>query len=171
MKCVAIALMMLATQMLAFGQNQSSQSGSATVEPDEWVATHLDEIHQMTRADWLKLDYPLSKPVFVAFTPTQKEAFWRDKIQEVLALEWSDAERAHIKECLAWMETHREMFSGSNKAILQESEDFFLEWAAEGIEKFRWSKHLPAAIAVAGNRMTNKNGDLIPLKGETCRLR
>ncbi len=168
---LAFLVIMFVTHTVGFGQG-AAQDNNSVENPKEWVASHLDEIHKMTRADWLKLDYTVSKAVLRAFTPEQKVAFWKDKIAETLQLDWSLEERAHIEKLYAWIDGNIEMFSApSDKSKQDKAQEFFLKWAEEGETKFGWPKQLPLAIAVSGNRLSNKEGDLIPLRGESCGIR
>ena len=137
--------------------------------PQEWVKTHKEEIGKMTRADWLQLSAPLARPVFAAFSPEQKYAFWCDKLSETKAMDgWSDAERGHIQKIIDWLQDHKDIFDDASDADKKEMENFFVEWSKEGTEQFGWSRQLAGAIIAKGNKLKNTKGEVIPMKDADC---
>lgn len=138
--------------------------------PKEWVSEHKDEIAKMNRADWLKLDDSVSRAVLNAFTPEQKWAFWKDKFEETMQLDWSVAERQHIQALIDWLESDHDIFSG-DPSNLNKVNEFCTQWMNDGIKQLGWTKGLAYSILAYGNKLLNKNGEIVPLKGQSCLIK
>ncbi len=128
---------------------------------DEWVKENLSEIRQMTRSEWLQVDETLARPVYRAFTPEQRIAFWQDRFNETKKLSWTDEELAHIQEAEDFMNSHLDFF---HDELLPEQEDelelFFYKWQKFGIEQLGWKPSVALAIITSGEKLKNTNGDL-----------
>ena len=138
--------------------------------PKEWVSEHKDEIAKMNRADWLNLDYPLSREVLNAFSPEQKWAFWKDKFEETMQMDWSVAERQHLQKLIDWLESDHNLFSG-DPSNLNKVNEFCTQWMNDGIKQLGWTKELACSILGCGNKLLNKKGEIVPLKGQSCLIK
>lgn len=129
---------------------------------DEWVKENLSEIRQMTRSEWLQVDdETLARPIYRAFTPKQRIAFWKDRFQEIKDLPWSDAELAHIQAAENFMNSHLDFFYDE---LLSEEEDelelFFYKWQKFGIEQLGWKPSVALAIVTSGYKLKNVKGEV-----------
>ena len=62
---------------------------------NEWAQQNLDKIRIMKRNQWNNLDESRKRAAYVAFTPEQKIALWKGKVEQILTLEWSEEELEH----------------------------------------------------------------------------
>lgn len=144
---------------------------NARIEADEateqWVQKNIDDIHKMTRKDWLNVSETMSIPIYLAFTPQQKQAFWLDKAKEVMALDgWGTSEKEHLQKLITFLHNHPDAFKTPIKESDNKSEIslFFEDWTEYATSTLGWSKGTIAAIIGKGNVMINKAGELKPLK-------
>lgn len=129
---------------------------------DSWVKEHLPEIRSMTRSEWMELPASVDRAAYVAFTPEQKLAFWRDKFAEVLAMSsWSEAEVAHIRKAANFIETHVDIFADGGLTSSEEDEldTFFYKWKKYGQEQLGWDKEVAYYIAASGLPMPERGND------------
>lgn len=130
-----------------------------------WVKNNLSEIHQMSRGEWLHVSPSTSSAIYRAFTPQQRIQFWKDKLDEVMAMKWSKGELSHIKKVDNFISSHQDFFSEEKLTDdqLNELETFFYKWQKEGESLFGWNAKVAISIAGAGNRLKNTQGELISL--------
>lgn len=135
---------------------------SCDEDVDFWIKEHLEEIHGMSRADWLDADPEFSIALYRAFTPKQKIEFWRNKFQEVKKLHWSEEEKAHIIRAEKYLESHVDFFDdGSlNEKQQDEVELFFYEWIETAKKDLGWEKETAYSIVASGNRVLDTKGTL-----------
>ena len=134
-------------------------------EINDYVVEHLDNIQKMTRSEWLSCEEEKKGPMFGAFNPEQKVSFWKEKLNEVLLLEWNDLERKHIIELLDFVEDPDNLcFFNTGIEKTEEQTDFFdifvIKWVEYAYETLKWNKHQVAAIVASGNKMIDKTGQL-----------
>ena len=133
---------------------------SCNPEINEWTKSHLSEITQMSRNSWLKQrDHGYKMAIYAAFTPQQKFTFWKEKIAEVIELDWNSDEKKHILSLNSYIEEHRELFN--TKTFDEDSFDRYMYlWFETAKEKFKWSNETLFAMVVSGEIMTDKTGTL-----------
>lgn len=120
-----------------------------------------------TRAEWLQLDYSVSRQALVDMTPEQKQLFWIDKINETLQFDWNPEERRHLNRVITWLKENPGAFeNGKSEEELKYVEDFLMQWAKTAEQELGWSKKLIAALLTTGNSLKDKSGDIIFLKGQ-----
>ena len=138
---------------------------------DIWVKENLSLIRKMERKDWLKANASRSRAIYRAFTVDQKKNFWNDKFSEVEKLSWRPEELAHIKKAESFVKEHEYLFSGDKLTDeqLNEVDMFFYKWQQYAIEKLGWNKKQCIAIAGSGNKMKNKNGDIVALQSTSIK--
>lgn len=153
--CAVVALLLMSC-------SSDELTYSCDKEIDRWVKSNLNEIQQMTRAEWLGLNRGYAIATYRAFTPQQKVIFWQEKLAEVKQLPWSEEERAHIAHVEDFISSHKEYFSDEPLAEdqIDELELFFYRWMRDGIEKFGWNETVALSIAGTGLRVVNTEGEL-----------
>lgn len=129
---------------------------------DSWVKEHIDEIHGMTRAEWLETDAKFSLAIYRAFTYEQRIEFWREKFHEVMQLPWEDAELTHIQEAEKFFEKHLELFKGDklSDSQLDEVEVFLYKWRSTAQKELGWKPEVVSAIIASGDKVLNTHGKL-----------
>lgn len=134
---------------------------------DIWVKSHLTEIHQMDRKEWLNTDISTGIAIYRAFTPQQRIQFWRDKMKEVKAMKWSKQELLHIQKVEDFINKHLDFFSGKKLTDeqLDELETFFYKWKKDGELLYEWNDEVAIAIAGTGNRVMNTAGKIVSRTG------
>lgn len=151
--------------VITFGFVMSACSGdepiySCNAEVDKWVREHVEEIHSMTRADWLESDAEFSIPIYRAFTPEQRVDFWRKKFQELYKLAWTAGELSLIKEAESFFENHLSMFGNEDPTEMQldEAELFIYKWSEKARRDFSWSDSMIGAIIASGDKLLDTRG-------------
>ncbi len=129
---------------------------------NQWVRDNLNQIHKMSRNDWSKVSNSMKRPIYRAFTPDQKIAFWLQRIAEIQELGWSQNEKEHIQKVSDFINTHNEFFfvKTLNDEQLDELEMFFYRWIQESIDRFGWSERVAKSIVATGYRLKNKDGEI-----------
>lgn len=154
---MVICLSLLPTAIYAQGQQQVCNT---SVE-DTWIKENKEKIKTMTRKDWLALkeNENIKKAVFSAFSPEQKQKFWEDKTLEVInQFEWNDKEKAHLNSLLERIRNGNAFSEDINN---EEFLEFTIKWSEYATNELKWSRRLVYAIAGDGNRLKNKEGELI----------
>lgn len=129
---------------------------------NKWVNSHIAEIHNMNRNDWLKTNQSIGRAVYNAFTAEQKFSFWKEKFQELKKIPWKDGELLHIEKAEKFIFSHRDIFTDRKLTDdqLDVLESFFYSWMKEAEETLGWNKSMCIAIAGTGNMVLNREGDL-----------
>ncbi|MBR1378183.1 MAG: bacteriocin fulvocin C-related protein [Bacteroidaceae bacterium] len=157
--CAVVALLLMSC-------SSDELTYSCDKEIDRWVKSNLNEIQQMTRAEWLGLNRGYAIATYRAFTPQQKVIFWQEKLAEVKQLPWSEDELRHIEQVEQFINVHHGFFY---KETLTEDENdeidiFFYKWMQQGIENYGWDKLVALSIAATGYKVKNTLGELeLPL--------
>lgn len=135
---------------------------SCDPEVDKWVKEHVEEIHSMTRSEWLESDKALSVPIYRAFTPEQRINFWREKFQELKALPWSAGEIELIKDAESFFEEHLNLFGPEKNTDeqLDEVDFFFYKWCNKAKNEFSWSDDLIRLIIASGEKIQDTKGNV-----------
>lgn len=140
---------------------------------NEWVCENLSDIRTMSRTEWSKSDEKLKIPIYRAFTHQQRLDFWLGKFQEVLSLDWSDAEKKHISKLIKELESHPNFVDGYNGLSDQEKNEFdlfFYEWFEISKNEFKWSDRQLYAIVASGNTLLDTKGTLLVSKNKEATL-
>lgn len=130
-------------------------------EVNTWVKEHLDEVRSMTRAEWNELPSTVSRACYIAFTPQQKARFWDQKMQQVLTLDWSEAERQHLITLRSFIASNPDIFKPEKlyrPDMYDKFDRFMYEWYDYAQSEFGWTKHLAGSIAASGYDLINKTG-------------
>ena len=129
---------------------------------DKWAKSHDSEISKMERKHWIAMeeDIQYKMATYAAFSPNQKFSFWKEKLSEVLKLNWSSDEHEHIASLLEYIEVHKDIFDP--KKFDEDSFDKFIYlWIEKGKTQFRWNSNVIYAIAASGETMTDTKGTLL----------
>lgn len=137
---------------------------------DEWVHDNLSEIRVMSRGTWTTLEEEVKAPVYRAFTNQQRVDFWAKKLEEVLSLDWNEAEKEHIVSAYNFIKINPHFLDGYN--ILSDEEKnkfdlFFYEWIEKGKTELHWGMELMYGIVASGNRLIDKQGTLLITVNQT----
>ena len=144
-------------QMLSiFSQDRAEHGYMSATEALAWVEENSEAIPQKSRADVLALgDIMLQVVVSSRLTPVQRYAFMVEHLNEVLTLDWSAEERAHLMELYNVLARNPSLFECNNAAML---ENALLVWSTRGYELFGWVMYTPISIFASSVRMTEKAG-------------
>lgn len=129
---------------------------------NEWVSSHLQEIRKMSRQNWLNTSVEISGAIFSAFTQEQKIKFWKEKLETVKRLDWSQKEVEHINKIEEFIDNNTNLFNSVPLTDEQEDllEAFFYKWYNYGIEVLGWKENVGIAIAGSGYTLLDKEGNL-----------
>lgn len=135
---------------------------SCNEQLDEWAHANLRNIQAMDWESWQNLDEEYKRPAFAAMTPSQKILFWKDKIQQVLQLDWTNEERQHITKLYIYLENNSNMYEPEvlqDPEMAKQRESFFAQWGVDALYDLRWTDEQIIGIVHTGNRLLNTNGD------------
>jgi len=141
---------------------------------DAWVKENLTSIQMMTRNDWLKLGEDVKRAAYIAFTPEQKFIFWKEKLIEVLALNWNEAERKHLELMYKTISENPQWFAddfSKNEVEWEKFEQFTYRWRETAEADFGWDRDNIRPMIASGNKMLNTKGELQINAGTTISLR
>ena len=157
-----------------FSCSKDERVYSCDKEVDSWVKENLTNIQKMTRNDWLKLGEDVNRAAYRAFTPKQKFIFWKEKMNEVLALDWNEAEKKHIELMYETVSVNPQWFASDfskNEAEWEKFEQFTYRWVEIAEANFGWSKNIIGPMIASGNKMLNTRGELLLNVDSAIRLR
>ena len=128
---------------------------------NKWVKENLTEIQTMTRSEWKQINEPVGRACYNAFTPAQKQAFWAEKFEHDLTLEWTEQE--HIQKLANFATEHPALFDRGfmeNEALYDEFDRFVFEWKKYAETEFQWSHQLIGGLIASGYNLKDKSGTL-----------
>lgn len=140
----------------AFGVSSCSDQDDMVFSCDEsvnlWAKENIAEIREMNRAEWKTLPASKKRAAYVAFTPQQKISFWKEKLTNVMSMDWTKEEQAHIKLVYDFVNEHPDFFGGDGLTgeQLNVLDLFFYKWVDVAQNEFGWDMKLIAAIAAYG---------------------
>lgn len=119
-----------------------------------WVKKNMAEIRGLNRLQWKNLPAVKKRAAYIAFTPQQKISFWKEKLEDVMTMDFTEDEREHVRIVYDFVIEHSDYFS--KKGGLTDEEKnildlFFYKWADTAQRKFGWDMGLIAAIAASGD--------------------
>jgi len=132
-------------------------------DPDinSWVKSNLSEISLMGREDIIVKNNPVQIAIFRAFSSQQRLQVWLDKLDEVVKLDWSTEEKAHIMSIRNALK--EEWFSDEfrkDSVKFQPVNLFEKDWCLEGIKKFGWTQQLITSMVGRLEKLIDKQGNL-----------
>lgn len=162
-KLTKFILSLAVTCVFTACSSQDDIKFSCDPNADAWVKEHLDDIHKMSRSEWINADINLANPIYNAFTPEQEISFWREKIDETLKLDWSEAEHMHILALQEYLENHLYLFYESplSESSKEDLELFTYQWISTATEQLGWDESICQAICMIGYPLKSTDGTLI----------
>lgn len=127
---------------------------------NDWVFDHKEEIKEMNRENWKLLDERVKIPVYRAFNQEQRISFWKEKVKELLTLDWSEEEKQHISLLADFIEKNPNFFA-LNKKTDEESEKydiFAYKWVMKAQRDLHWDMKLITAMVANGNLLLDRSG-------------
>lgn len=124
-----------------------------------WVKDNLIEIRKMDRPQWKTLSASKKRAAYVAFTPQQKIIFWKEKLTDVMALDWTKDELEHIKLVYDFIDEHQDYFTdkGLSDEQLNVLDLFFYKWVEFARNELGWNMETIVSIAASGNDVIPEN--------------
>ncbi|WP_029904861.1 bacteriocin fulvocin C-related protein [Prevotella sp. 10(H)] len=146
---------------------------SCDPEANEWAKDNLDDIRKMTRSEWLNVDVDLQKVAYLAFTAKQKQVFWLEKTNEIMALGWSDMEAEHLKKAYNFFNNNLDFFDDDipSEQILKEADIFFYKWSEFAKDRLGWNDNLISSMYMEGYKLLDKEGNMEIAQISTKRLK
>lgn len=142
---------------------QDEEIYSCNKEINQWVHDNINDIKNMSRSTWNDLDESVKRATLRAFTPQQKNEFWKDKLNEVLQMEWNEEEKAHLLIILNFINENPHIFDKSIERTDEEQENmdiFFYNWVEEAKSQLNWDMKLISGIVATGNTLIDKDGTI-----------
>ncbi len=162
MKLNKLFLLILSLALFACGQKEEvTYRYSCDPEANMWAQTNLESIQKMTRADVVSLSDSKIRAAFRIFDAGQRKAFWLDKLSEVLLLDWSKDEQAHIEKVIDFIESNPQIFDGKleeNETLYDLFDRFMYEWISYAETELGWDRQVIGAMLATGKVMTDKTG-------------
>lgn len=143
--------------------NSNDEFFTCDNETNRWINDNLESIHLLSRSEWMELDDGIRSACISAFTKDQRLEFWKEKLQEVMLLKWSETEMEHLQNLLKFITQNPEIFDFKNPVSDEQYESsrlFFYEWSEYAKEQLGWTDKQLYAMVGTGDRMKNKDGDI-----------
>lgn len=130
---------------------------------NNWVTENKSDLIKMTRTDLLRFSDDYKIPIFRAFTPKQRLACWKEKLNEVLVLNWNNDEKIHVHTLLKNLDENWFVENNHGDTLYyQTSRDVFLKkWIEKGINELGWSLGLMHSMVVCMETKVSDNGYLV----------
>lgn len=138
---------------------------SCDSEINTWVKENLSSFRDMNRTDWSTIgDMAKEKAAYRAFSLETRQAFWLDKIDEVMTLPWNEKELIHLKELKDFIADNLPMFAGLSRLSVEDRDRvqaFIYLWCEKAQEEMGWKPSTLFAICGDGHRMEDKDGRIL----------
>ena len=145
--------------MFLFSCNRNNvEECSSCVNSHNYVMEHKSLYENYSRKEWLSLPDSLKISVYSAMTPNNKYLFWKDKLEEVEKLNWSEAELAHIDTLKNFISSNKSIFEDGrfqDSVMADMIEDFVKDWLDYASEELGWSRSIQFCVAASGEVLTN----------------
>lgn len=128
---------------------------------NKWAETNISNIRSMSSSEFREIRYGYQRAAYRVFTPEQRKNLWVSKFENTLSLDWSDAEREHIKLLQSIMNKYLSIFTGTYTET--EKNELLIEaykWVSDAKEILKWDNKLISSIAGNPNYLSNKAGTL-----------
>ena len=164
-----VLAMLLSSSLYACSSSDSEDMVFSCDENIEaWIRENLDEIRTFNREQFLRTaggntEWYIS--LFNAITPKQRRAFWIEKLQETLLLDWSERERGHIQSVLNFFK-QTEIFI---RELSTEETKFLYSWEKYAEEELNWCNAIIHSISFTLHPVINTTGGLQIIGSDTNR--
>ncbi len=160
--------------------NEDETVYSCNESTNEWTKSNLLKIREMTRSKWKLLSQSKKRAAYIAFTQSQKISFWKEKINNVLTLDWTKEEFKHINKVYEFICDNPIYFSEEELTDeqLNKFDLFFYEWIEDAQSVYKWDVKTIASIIASGDDMIDKTstysldfetgGDVGAVSGPNC---
>lgn len=122
-------------------------------------------IAQVSRERWMNLDKNDREQLYSTFSLEQKYAFWKQKIEKVLCLEWNFRELEHINKLNSFIDNNKSIFDLRLSELDDESTDslriFMYKWKKYAYNDLGWSKKLITNMLQSGYDLLDTDGNLV----------
>ncbi len=162
MKKCFLGMVLLAAGLCSCGNDLDNEVYSCDEQLDEWAHANLRSIQSMGREGWLQLGEEYKIAAFNAMTPAQKVDFWKNKIQEVMTLDWTKKEKQHIHKLYIYLQNNPNMFEPEFLADSTKTADLralVAQWEVDALFDYGFTEAQVYAILYTGNKMINKEGE------------
>lgn len=130
---------------------------------DEWAVENYNEIMKLSSEEFYSLKNNAYRRAAYRIMPTQsKFNIWRNKLDELEKLEWSEEEWKHILKIYS-LALSNTKYSILNTDHIEENDSLLIQiyrWENYAREELKWTKKMIYAICCTPEKMINKNGDL-----------
>lgn len=110
---------------------QTEERFSCNEQVDNWVKKHLNEIQQSSLEEWRGLPQSVSIAAYRALSNNKRYLFWKQKMNELLALDWDKEKREAIEKLSNVISQNPNWFNGEYTLSTMERDKFELtmyEW-------------------------------------------
>lgn len=146
-------------------QQEDDKVYSCNKEINSWVKNNLSAIQKMESNEFLAIDIQRQRGIYNAFSAEQRQSQWILKIKEALKMEWSEAEKEHLKKILSKITLTSSYF---DTQLSEDEKDEFKVWTYKWIkyaeESLGWSPKLVQSMIGMPHRLLNKKGELAVAK-------
>lgn len=165
--------LLLMTITLTFTSCEKDLLYSCDEVTNAWVKENINDIKVMTRSTWVELPENLKGPTFGAFSSEQKSAFWNERINEILLLDWEEKEEVHLKKLQHAILINNHWFNTENRTFKDEEEMLIYAyiWIDYAKEELKWDDSLIFAIVGSGNKIIDKSGEQYTINNTHSRLK
>jgi hypothetical protein len=165
-KDLTLVLLFLGMLFISSCSNDERIVYSCNKGINDYIINNLDEIHCLTRSEWLNNEESYKNPIFSAFTPEQKIQFWNEKLGETLLLDWNESEIAHIQKALDFVNDpdnyiYFDVSYTKSDDELDLFDTFFYKWFQYAYNELGWNKKIIASILATGNRVIDTQGNIL----------
>lgn len=144
---------------------------------DMWVKENITELQKLEWNDLIQIpDANYQRAAYGIFTADQKMKMWNSKIIDLLELDWSEGERAHIlalqkiiSQHDVWFETRTTKAKKDREAIEDEIILITYKWIDYCYDVLKWDKKVIAAITATPQKVLSKEGELFLSDGIATR--
>lgn len=164
MKLLIYAIALFGGLLLSSCSNEFDESVySCNKTVNHWVVENLPQIKKMTRSEWKQLPIEVSSATYVAFTPEQKFAFWKEKFQEIKTLPWQKEEIEHIEKAEDFFYNNPCLWATEEMTDedLDRVDLFCYKWSKYAEEHLKWNKIIIYSILGTGYTPTDTQGTIV----------
>ncbi len=157
-----IYLLGLSMALLMSSCSQDEVFYSCDPEIDAWAKDNFEELQSVDTKTFRSYATEYRMAIYNIITPEKRVGIWKEKINETLKLDWSEAEAEHIR-CL--LDMIDENINWYEKGVPEEEREKYeimaYRWVEYAKEVLGWKQELAAAIAASPLFLKNTNGELI----------
>ena len=162
---ITLLILIAVTTAVTFVSCSKNDNYSCDPEINLWTKSNMNIIKTMTRSSLLKIDNDdRQRSVFSALSSTQKHDLWVEKINEVMKLDWNQAEMEHLGALITMINNNSDWFDAdltTNEVKKDEFDLLTYQWIDYAKENLKWSDKLIYGIVRTPKKLMNKEGDIL----------